>query len=387
MSWLSDLFGGDSPERPAYPIYDTSNLQPLIDEYLNLARGGIGKTLSEPPEYSLISQQLQNLLGFQPSVTQITAPQEYGMASQTLQDILGLQPQAFQFPMEDIQKALSAQQGIQLNDYLKQIRPVLAQQGQLDSSYYTNLLGDFLQQQQAQTYGTTADLLTQQAQQNLALQQYFPQLKTSAAGQLAGIGTQQADIQRLNAQLQYLLPQYQSGILNQLQGIGGARSGIEQYNMQYPYQTYLPALQSGYGIQKGLQDSLFQQALGAQQQEMGAYNQAKESYDATRAMLWQAGLGALTGGLGAIPGLAGGLGGALTGGLGGFTGTLGSMVGGGLQQSNSLSSLLGKLGNTSSSMPDYNSLLNYQSMYTQQPNLKSGGQTIGSLYYPQWSLQ
>src|SRR3990167_1601157 len=202
-----------SPERPSYPGYDTSQLQPLIDEYLGLVRGGVGKTLTEPSEYGLVSQQLQNLLGFQPPITQIGMPQEYGIASQTLQDILGLQPQQFQFPMEDIQRALASQQQLQYQDYLNQIRPLMAQQGQLDSSAYTNLIGKFLQGQQTQTYGTTADLLTQQAQQNLALQQYFPQLRSAVSGQLAGLGGQQADLQRLNAQLQYSLPEFQRNIL------------------------------------------------------------------------------------------------------------------------------------------------------------------------------
>lgn len=387
---------GDSPERPPFPGYDISQLQPLIDEYLNLVRSGVGKTLAEPSEYGLVSQQLQNLLGFRPPITQIGMPQEYGIASQTLQDILGLQPEAFQFPMADIQKALQAQQQLQYQDYLNQVRPIMAQQGQLDSSAYTNLIGKFLQGQQAQTYGTTADLLTQQAQQNLALQQYFPQLRSGVAGQLAGLGGQQADLQRLNAQLQYLLPEYQSGILSQLQGIGGARSGIEQYNLQYPYSTYIPALQQGYNLQKGLQDQLFQQALGAQQQEMGVYNQAKQSYDATRAMLWQVGIPMAMGG---ITGLAtGGLAGMGTGalqGLGQGLGNigLGSMAGGGLQQPDWTTMLkqLGLGGTTGmSTMPmtqSYTDLMNYQNLYTQPSNLRSGGQTIGARYYPQWQLQ
>lgn len=390
MAKLRDILGfGKSPERPAYPGYDTSQLQSLIDEYLNLVRGGVGKTLTEPSEYGLVSQRLQNLLGFQPSITQITTPQEYGIASQALQDILGLQPEEFQFPMADIQKALEAQQAVQLEDYLKQIRPVLAQQGQLDSSYYTNLLGDYIQRQQAQTYGTTADLLTQQALQNLQLQQYFPQLRSGVAGQLAGLGGQQADIQRLNAQLQYLLPEYQSGILNQLQGVGGARAGIQEFNLQYPYSTYIPALAQGYNLQKALQDQSFQQALGAYGQEMGVYNQAKQSYDQMRALLASVGIGALTGGTGWLPGLEKGLTGAVTG---------GALGAGGLQNlatpfilqnmpSMDLSSLLGLGSKTVATLPNYTDLFNYQSLFTPQSNLKAGGQTIGSKYFPQWTLQ
>jgi len=308
-----------SPERPSYPGYDTSKLQPLIDEYLGLARQGQGQ--------------------------QVGMPQEFDISSQYLQGLMQQQPSQYELPIDDINKALQAQQEIQMQDYMKQIRPTLARQGQLDSSYYTNLLGDYKQGQQSDYLTNYANLLTNQAQTNLQNQQWLTGQQAGAAGQLAGIG--------------------------------GQRAGVDLQNIQLPFQTTLPALQQGYGMQEGLQNNLFNQQLGAYGQEMDVYNQNKQSYDQTRAMLWQAALGAATGGMGMIPGVTGGMMGAGTGALGGATGQLGSMAGGGMQQTD-LSSLLKSLNlNTGQSSG--------QPFGTYTPYSK-GGSTVGSRYFPQFSF-
>lgn len=211
--------GGDDEQPPAAPSYQlpswASNLPPEILSYI---RQGVGQQLAEPGEY--------------------------GVASQTLQDLLGYTPEQFQYPMEDIQKALAAQQALQLQQYQQQIRPMMAQQGQLDSSYYTNLLGNYLQGQQAQTYGTTADLLTNQAQQNYQLQQWLPQFKASVS--------------------------------QALQGLGGSRSGINEFNMKYPYQTYIPAMSSLYGQGQQQGNMEYQSALNQYNQQMQNYQNSQD---------------------------------------------------------------------------------------------------------------
>lgn len=217
-------------------------------------------------------------------------PSEYGISSQALQGMLGYQPQQFQFPMEAIQQALDAQQAQQLQQYQEQIRPVLARQGQLDSSSYTNLLDRYLQGQQTSRLGNTANLLTQQAQQNFDLSKW--------------------------------LPQFQSGVAGQLAGVGGQKANVNQLNLTTPFQTYIPATANVYG--QGLQ-------LG--DREFGAKNtqwlQAMKQYDQDQAnqaamissigQLLGAGAGFAVGGPGgaAIGSSLGGAGSTLFGGSGG----------------------------------------------------------------------
>src|SRR3990167_899827 len=102
--------GGKQPSAPAYQLPGWASGLP--EEQLALIRSASGKTAA--------------------------MPQEYDIASQALQGLLGTSPDQFQFPMQDIQQALSAQQGIQYQDYLNQIRPIMAAQGPLDSSWVKN---------------------------------------------------------------------------------------------------------------------------------------------------------------------------------------------------------------------------------------------------------
>lgn|SRR3990167_1403148 len=255
--------GGKQPSAPAYQM--PSWASELPEEQLALIRSQVGK--------------------------QAGMPGEFDMASQALQGLLGYTPEQFQFPMEQIQQALTAQQGLQQEDYLKQIRPILAQQGQLDSSYYTNLVSDFLKGQQAQTYGTTADLLTQQALKNLELQQYIPQLQLSAA---SGLG-----------------------------GIGGQRSGIEQFNLQLPFQTTIPAFGNVYGQGLNLGDRNTQQANMQYQADLESYKQKEAQKQQLYQQLGQLGLAAATGGMSGGLGMLGAGKGFGGGALQGLMGTAG----------------------------------------------------------------
>ena len=172
MQCHSNMLGckcGKKGERPSVPQFQ-------LPEY---ARGLPNETLA------LIRSQVGK---------QSAIPEEFDLSSQLLQQLAGTSADQFQFPVQDIQNALASQQAIQLEDFQKQIRPLLAAQGQLDSSAHTNLLSDFLQGQQSQALGTTADVLTQQALNNLQLQQFIPQFQSGIAGQLAGVGGQRAVI-------------------------------------------------------------------------------------------------------------------------------------------------------------------------------------------------
>jgi hypothetical protein len=207
---------GKSYEAPTVPQYTLPSwAESLPPEIIDYIKQGVGQTLSQPAEYDIASQQLQSLLG------------------QT--------PEQFAYPMADIQKALEAQQGLQYEQYQKQIRPTMAAQGQLDSTYYANMLSDFLKNQQSQSLSNTANLLTNQATQNFQLQQWLPQFKASVS--------------------------------QALQGVGGAKSGIEQYNMQYPYQTYIPALSNMFGQGMNLGNQQYQSAMNQYQAALNEYNQ------------------------------------------------------------------------------------------------------------------
>ena len=237
---------GKAPSAPAYQM--PSYAQGLPEEQLALIRSASGKTAA--------------------------MPQEYDIASQSLQGLLGTSPDQFQFPMQDIQQALAAQQGIQYQDYLNQIRPIMAAQGQLDSSGYTNRISDFLKGQQSQTYGTTADLLTQQAMQNLHLGQW--------------------------------LPHFQSGIAGQLAGLGGQRSALDQFNLTLPFQTTIPALGGVYGQGMQLGDRNTQQANMQYQAQLQDYMQKQQQQSQMFQQLGQLGMSGLTGGLSGAAGMLGG---------------------------------------------------------------------------------
>lgn len=277
--------GGGSDEPAPLPTFQSQIpdwAQGLPPEILQYIRQGVGQKLTEPSEYGISSQALQNLLQYQPS--------------------------QFQYPMEDIQKALAAQQAIQLQQYQQQIRPVLAQQGQLDSTYYANLLGNYLQGQQAQTYGTTADLLTNQATQNYNLQQW--------------------------------LPQFQSNIASQLGNVGTLRSNVNQYNMQYPYSTYIPALSGMYGTGLNQAQQQYNAAMAqwqSDEQQRQKEQEQQAGFLGSLGSLGGMGLGALlalpTGGMSVLAGAM----------LGGSLGSAASPLWGGSGSSSGLSSLLGNI--------------------------------------------
>lgn len=298
--------GGGDDEAPNPPQYQmpewASGLPP---EILNYIRQGVGK--------------------------QVTEPSEYGISSQALQQMLQYQPSQFAYPMEDIQKALDAQQSLQMQDYLEQIRPIMANQGQLDSSSYTNLVSDFLRGQQTQRYGTVADLLTNQANQNY--------------------------------QLNTWLPQYRASVAQALQGVGGARQGVQQYNMEYPYQTYIPALNTMYGQGFNLGDRQYQSLQAQYQKDLQDFQ--------TKASQKSGMLGSL--------GTLGGAGiGFLVGGPAGAM--LGASLGG------AASPLWG--GSTGSSGVDLGSAMNYAFPQTQKldiSGLGTSGLGTSSIYRPQWS--
>ena len=270
-------------------------------------------------------------------------PQEYGISSQALQNMLGYQPQQFQFPMEAIQQALDAQQAQQLQQYQNQIRPVLAQQGQLDSTYYANLLDRYLQGQQTSRLGNTANLLTSQAQQNYDLSKW--------------------------------LPTFQSGVAGQLAGVGGQKANVNQLNLTTPFQTYIPAFANVYGQGLQLGDREFGAKNTAWLQALDQYNQDQANQAAGISSIGQL-LGAGAGALFAAPtgGLSMGAGALLGSSLGGTASTLFGGSGGGT---------------------DFGTALNYAYPQQQQPidlsklftgwNLNFGPQAdMSSLYNSNW---
>jgi len=297
-------------EKPSVPEYQLPAwAEGLPSETLDIIRQSVGAQAATPPEFDIASQSLQGLLGTQLTPQTVGIPEDYATARQGFTGLAGYQPDQFAFPMDEIQQALAAQQAIQMEQYQKQIRPMLAQQGQLDSSYHTNLLGDYLQGQQAQTYGTTADLLTQQAQQNAQIQQWLPQFQSGVYGSLANLGTQQSGIDQYNAAMQNQFaqynPQFQSQIAGQLAGLGGQRSALDQFNLQLPFQTTIPAFQQQYG--QGLQEggARTQQANLGYQADLQAYQQQQQQMQGLIGSGVGLGVGALTGGLSGAQGLFG----------------------------------------------------------------------------------
>src|SRR3990167_1471827 len=285
MGWLTSL--------------DPFNIFGKRDEWDVADWGGDGDENNPPapPQYELPSwaqglpeEQLQYIRQFAQSGG-LQMPQEYGISSQALQNMLGYQPQQFQFPMEAIQQALDAQQAQQLQQYQNQIRPVLAQQGQLDSTYYANLLDRYLQGQQTSRLGNTANLLTSQAQQNYDLSKW--------------------------------LPTFQSGVAGQLAGVGGQKANVNQLNLTTPFQTYIPAFQNVYNQGLQLGDREFGAKNTAWLQALDQYNQDQANQAAMISSLGQI--------LGAGAGFAvGGPGGAVLGSsLGGTASTLFGGSGGG----------------------------------------------------------
>lgn len=280
---FSERGGGGGDEAPAIPQMMTPEQQiassPRLTEFDQMLRQYIGKSYGMPAEWTTATDVYSNLLNYIPQLTQLQEPAEYGQMAQGLQGLLDYTPERFAYPMADIQKALEAQQALQLEQYQKQIRPVLAGQGQLDSTYYANLLDQYLRGQQAQTYGTTADLLTQQALQNLQLSQWAPQFKSNILGQVGNLGqvrqgTQQYNVALQNA-LQEWIPYQRQNMAAALAGMGSQKLGLEQQNLMLPLSTYIPGLQNLYGM--GTEESNRQYGAA-----MNAYNTALQEYEANK---------------------------------------------------------------------------------------------------------
>lgn len=385
---------GKSGKAPSAPQYQMpSYAQRLPEEQLALIRAQAGKQVTMPREYDIAGQTYQDLLKYSPQLQELLMPREYDIAGQAYQDLLkyspqlqklpmpseydfveqglkglhGYQPEQFRFPMEDIQKALEAQQALQYEQYQKQINPILASQGQYDSTYRANLLSDFLKNQQAQQYGTTADLLTNQAMQNLDISRWLPQLQSSAlsglqslggarsnidlynagiqnelakwlpqfqsgiAGTIENLGGAKTNINQYNADLQNTLarwlPQFQSGIAGQLAGLGGQRSTLDQFNLQLPFQTTIPALGNVYGQGMQFGDRTTQQANLQYQQDLQSYREAEARKQKMYEQLGSLALAGATGGMSGAAGMLGpasgmaGFGGGFMQGLQGTAGT------------------------------------------------------------------
>lgn len=271
------------------------------------ARPTAEQVLSGSPRLSELDQMVRQYIG-----KSLTMPGEWGEASDVYRELLGYTPEQFQFPISDIQKALEAQQALQFEGYQKQLRPILANQGQLDSTYYANLVSDYLKGQQAQSYGTTADLLTQQALQNLQLSQWLPQFRADIAGLLGDVGSQ--------------------------------KLGLDQYNLMLPLQTYIPGLENLYGLASGEADRQYQNLMSRYQYDLGNFQRNQQQRAGGMGAIGQIGgaaLGALlaipTGGLSmaAIPAMMGGAG--LGASLGGMISPLWGGSGGGIDLGSALS--------------------------------------------------
>lgn len=210
-----------------------------------LVRGGGDEDAPVAPSYTLpdwaqnIPTDVLNYLN-QAGSTTLSYPSEYSTVADTLNQLLNYQTTDFAYPMTDIQSALASQQALQLEDYQKQIRANLAKQGQLDSTYYTDLLSNYLKNQQSQSLTNTANLLTNQAEQNYNLQTWLPQFKTSVAQALQNLGT--------------------------------SKSGIDTSNLSNLY-SVANALNSLYGTGLNQANSEYTAALNAYQQQLDEYNQ------------------------------------------------------------------------------------------------------------------
>jgi len=100
-------------------------------------------------------------------------PAEYGLASNKFQSLMGTDP------TEQIMAGLNAQQDIDRQKYEKYINPLMASQGQYDSTYRANMLGDYLAQQQSTALGQRGQLA-----------QWVPEFQAGLAGQLGNLGSQ-----------------------------------------------------------------------------------------------------------------------------------------------------------------------------------------------------
>lgn len=204
MGFLSSLFGSDDP-APTYQSYSQPGQEDLT---------------------RLINQLL--ISGYQNPQT-LQLPEEYLQAGGIYGQIANQPFQQFQFPLEDIRSALDAQQNQSIQDYSKYINPILARQGALDSTYAANLYSDYINRLGTGRLGTEADILTQQALQNLQARQVYDQSRLQGAGGL--------------------------------ENVGAARGNINQFNQTFPYQYQIPAGQNQLGYLQGQQQNTYNAAL------------------------------------------------------------------------------------------------------------------------------
>lgn len=390
---------GDDGGPPAPPQYELPAwAQGLPEEQLKYIRQYLGTQLQEPSEYGMASNTLQGLLNYSPQLSYLQMPSEYDTVGQGFGNLLNYQPSQFQFPMEEIQRALDAQQAMQLQQYQNQIRPVLAKQGQLDSSYYTNLLDKYLQGQQTSRLGNTANLLTQQATQNYDLSKWLPQLKTSALSGLSALGGARTGINQYNAtlnnNLQTYLPQLRSSTATTLANLGGLRSGIQEYNLGIPLKGQ-SAFGDVYGEGINLANNQYNVANNQWQQAMKQYENDQAQNAAKISSMGQLGGGALgaliagalaipTGGLSlaALPAILGAAGGgySLGSSLGGTASTLFGGSGGGTDFASAYNAAYPQQYNFPQQQPiDLSSIFKNFGM-NQSPQID-----LSSIYNPNWN--
>lgn len=186
--------------------------------------GGISDLFKDPDLLKKIAPMLISGAGLagtpppqMPAFPQVPVPQEYGVASQTFQELLGGEQGAA--IKQEQQAALSQLQALQYEDYLKQIRPLAADQGWLDSSYYTDLIGDFMRRQQ-----TVASM-------------------------------EQSDLS------QWLMGQ-RAGVAGQLGTLGGQMAGLSQYNLGGQYEQQMGQYGQEYSARENLKKQLAEQLYG-----------------------------------------------------------------------------------------------------------------------------
>jgi len=246
----------------------------------------------------------------------VSTPSQWNTANDLYNQLANYQMSDYAYPVEDLTAAIKAQQAIASEDYIKSIKSNLASQGQLDSSYYTNLLSDYTQQQQSDYLNQYASILSANADRNYSAQQLLANLKSTAA----------------------------SGLSN----LGSLYSNLDLTNLALPLETYGAGLTSLYGLGTSESNRQYSAAMAQYEKDLQEYNDKQSS------------LGNMIGSLGTLGGAAvgtwllPGVGTALGSSLGG---SLSSLAGGTASSGSSLGSLLGS--SNSSSTSDLSSLLRY----------------------------
>jgi len=294
MSFLSNLFGGGGGNSPSLPALSTPE-----------------STISN----SAILSALQNLYsGYQNA--SVAAPSQWETATDLYNQLANYQMSDYAYPVEDLTAAIKAQQDLAQQDYLKSMKSTLGAQGQLDSSYFTNLLSDYTKEQQSDYLSQYANILSANADRNYSAQQLVSGLKSTAASGLSGLGS--------------------------------LYNNLDLTNLMLPLNTYGAGMTDLYGLGTSESNRQYSAAMQQYEKDLQEYNDE------------QANKGNMIGSLGTLAGMAAGtflfpgIGTALGGSLGG---TASSLFGGSAASGSSLGSLLGGAGSTGTS--DISSLLKY----------------------------